>query len=179
MPLRASSPVEREQRSKQSEGCLSAFRMTENGKVKSTLLLYSFFLCLAYIAVYALLFAVLIVPLNDLTSGASPAVTNLVGALVPALLGTAVCAVTWPLCKDRRLMPAAYLWLLALGAACFLTLQLLLMGEGTAQLLVAQFFALFVLAPVVLGCGLSWFLYGRYRKHHPAADAALRLKEGQ
>ena len=52
-------------------------------------------------------------------------------------------------------------------------------GEGTAQLLVAQFFALFVLAPVVLGCGLSWFLYGRYRKHHPAADAALRLKEGQ
>ena len=41
----------------------SAFQMTENGKVKSTLLLYSFCLCWVYIAVYFIAFAFLLDPI--------------------------------------------------------------------------------------------------------------------
>ena len=38
---------------KAADSFWSAFQMTENGKVKSTLLLYSFCLCWVFIAVYA------------------------------------------------------------------------------------------------------------------------------
>lgn len=161
-----------------AESFWSAFQMTENGKVKSTLLLYSFCLCWVFLAVYGLAYAFLTVPLHNLTSGGPTAVENLVGALVPAVLGTAVCSLTWFLSKtEKRLMPAAYIWLFVLALACLITLLILLRGEGEAQLLVLQFFGMFVLTPVLLGGGLAMFLYYRYWKNKPvSADAAALWK---
>ena len=55
---------------KAADSFWSAFQMTENGKVKSTLILYSFCLCWVFIAVYFAAFAFLLDPLDALVSGA-------------------------------------------------------------------------------------------------------------
>lgn len=147
----------------------SAFQMTENGKVKSTLLLNSFCLCAVLIAVYAAAFVFFIDPLHALTADAPILIDNLAGSLVPSIIGTAVCGLTWMLFKEKRTLPMAYLWMLALAAACLITMLILLRDEPQATVLFLQFFVLFVPAPILLGGGLSLFLYNRYRKNRPPA----------
>jgi len=100
----------------------SAFQMMENGRVKSTLMLYSFCLCWVFAAVYGGAIALLIGPLHTLMNGAPVFLENLVTALVPAVLGTAVCGLTWLLPGDKRKLPAAYLWLTLLMLACLIAL---------------------------------------------------------
>ena len=130
--------------------------------MKSTLLLYSFCLCWVFIAVYGAAFALLVTPLHGLIGGAPVLAVNLIEALVPAGLGTAVCALSWLLPGDKRLMPCAFLWVALLMLACLIALLIMLRGEATA--LVLQFFGMFVLAPVLLGGGSSMLLYYRYWK---------------
>ena len=137
--------------------------------MKSTLLLNSFCLCVVLIAVYAAAFVFLIDPLHALTAEAPPLVDNLVGAVVPAVLGAVVCGLTWPLFKEKRTLPMAYLWTLVLALACLITMLILLRGESEATMLFLQFFVLFIPAPILLGGGLSLFLYNHDRKHRPSA----------
>lgn len=153
----------------------SAFQMTENGKVKSTLLLYSFCLCWVFAAVYCACFALLTRPLDALLSGAPVLAVTVVEALIPAAVGTAVCSLTWFLPSDKRLLPASYLWLTLLAAACLVTL-VILMGLESAPLIL-QFFGMFALAPLALGCGVSVFLYYRHwKKHPPRRESGNALK---
>lgn len=157
---------------KAADSFWSAFQMTENGKVKSTLILYSFCLSWVFIAVYFAAFAFLLDPLDALVSGAPKAVVYLVEALVPALVGTVVCALPWPLYKDKRLMLAAFIWIFLLAIACLIAMLILMKDEPEARGLFLQFFAQAVPAPVLLGGGLSAFLYSRYLKKPPAVKEA-------
>ena len=102
---------------KAADSFWSAFQMTENGKVKSTLLLYSFCLCWVFIAVYAALFVFLLDPLDALVSGAPGIVAHVVEAVVPALVGAVVCVLPWPIIKDKRIIPASYTWIFLLSMA--------------------------------------------------------------
>ena len=157
---------------KAADSFWSAFQMTENGKVKSTLILYSFCLCWVFIAVYFAAFAFLLDPLDALVSGAPKVVVYLVEALVPALVGTVVCALSWPLYKDKRLMLAAFIWIFLLAIACLIAMLILMKDEPEARGLFLQFFAQAVPAPVLLGGGLSAFLYSRSGIIPPAVSGA-------
>lgn len=161
--------------SRAADSFWSAFQMTEGGKVKSTLLLYSFCLCWVFIAVYGLAFFFLVPPLHALIGGAPVLLVNLAESLVPAILGAAVCGLAWLLPGDRRLLPASYLWLALLMLACLIALLIMLRGEATA--LVLQFFAMFVLPPILLGGGLSLLLYYRYWKNRVSDTAALEKRK--
>lgn len=149
-----------------------AFQMTENGRVKSTLLLYSFCLCWVLIALYGGCFAVFTGFLNDLLSGLSVTVINIVEALVPALVGTAAAHLTWLLPGDKRLLPASYIWLTLLMLACLISL-IVLMGWESAGLIL-QFFGMFVLAPLALGLGSSVLVYYLYWKKRPPVENPTR-----
>ena len=74
------------------ESFWDAFRLTENGHVKSTLLLNSFCLSILFLAVYGAAFFLLTDPIHAWLALAPRAVENLVSALLPALIGTAICA---------------------------------------------------------------------------------------
>ena len=150
----------------------SAFQMMENGRVKSTLMLYSFCLCWVFAAVYGAAIALLIGPLHMLMAGSPVFLENLVTALVPAVLGTAVCCLTWLLPGDKRKLPAAYLWLTLLMLACLIGL-IMLMGWENAGL-VLQFFGMFVLAPLALGLSSSLLAYYLYWKKRPRAEDSAR-----
>lgn len=66
------------------------------------------------------------------------------------------------------MMLAAYLWLAVLAIACLVAMLIILGGDAQAQMLFLQFFGLFVPAPILLGGGLSLWLYRRYQRHGPS-----------
>lgn len=178
------NPIEEQEYNKKvtkaAESFWSAFQMTENGKVKSTLLLYSFCLCWVFIAVYGVLFFFLLDPLDALTAGLPVFAVNLVEALVPTVAGAAICSLTWFLSRtEKRLLPAAYLWLFLLMLACLITLLIYSNGEREVQLMILQVFGMFVLPPLVLGGGSAMFLYYRYWKNKPPVAPVAELKKRQ
>ena len=149
-----------------------AFQMTENGKVKSTLLLYSFCLCWVLLALYGGCFALLNPWLDGLLQGMPVPLVTLVEALVPAIVGTAVASLVWLLPGDKRLLPAAYIWLALLLLACLVAL-VIMMGLDSAGLIL-QFFGMFTLAPLALGLGSSLLAYYLYWKKRPPAEKEAR-----
>ena len=98
-------------------------------------------------------------PVHALTAGWPILAVHLAEILVPSVLATALCGLTWLLPGDRRLLPATYLWMAALTIACLIAMLVIMNGEAAG--LVLQFFALYTLAPLGLGGALSAFLYCR------------------
>ena len=154
----------------------SAFQMTENGKVKSTLMLYSFCLCWVFLAVYGGCYALFNPWLDSLLQGAPVGLITLAEALIPSAAGTAVCCLVWLLPGDKRLLPASYLWLTLLMLACLVALIILMGLENTGWVL--QFFGMFVLAPLALGVGSSMLLYYQYWKKGPLSPTRQGLGKG-
>ena len=129
-----------EARSRRAESFWNAFRLTENGHVKSTLLLNSFCLSILFLAVYGAAFFLLTDPIHAWLALAPRAVENLVSALLPALIGTAICALTHLICHPQTVL-AAYGWLLLLALASLVTMLLLLRGEGARRCCFCSFSA--------------------------------------
>lgn len=163
-------------RSKAADKFWRSFLFTEGGRVKSTLLLNSFCLSVAFIAVYALAFYWLLDGLHTLVGTAPRLLANLVETLVPALAGTTVCSLAWFISKEKRLLFATYLWMALLALASFITMLIVLNGDPTARMLFFQFFLLLVPAPLLLGGGLSLLLYRRHRGKRLTALCADPLK---
>ena len=149
-----------------------AFQMTENGRVKSTLLLYSFCLCWALLAVYCGCFALFSPLLDNLLQGLPVGLINFLEALIPAAAGTAVGFLAWLLPGDKRLLPASYIWLTLLMLACLIALTVM-MGLDSLGLIL-QFFGMFVLAPLAVGLSTSMLAYYLYWKKRPAAGDPAR-----
>lgn len=144
------------------------FLFTENGKIKSTLIVYSFSLSLLFLAVYFLAFMLLIDPLHGLmegTLGAPVWAINLVEGLVPALLGTALCCSLFFVFKDKRLVPATYVWLCLYALILLIGMLVQLSLQDWSGFL--QLYVLVIPVPVVLGQVVSYKLYARHRDAHP------------
>ena len=131
------------------ESFWDAFRLTENGHVKSTLLLNSFCLSILFLAVYGAAFFLLTDPIHAWLALAPRAVENLVSALLPALIG------------HPQTVLAAYGWLLLLALASLVTMLLLLRGDHGASVLFLQLFGMMVPVPLLMGFGSSWWLLRR------------------
>ena len=154
-----------------------AFQMTENGRVKSTLMLYSFCLCWVLLAVYGGCFALINPWLDSLLKSAGLPVLaiTLLEALLPAAAGTAAASLVWLLPGDKRLLPAAYIWLALLMLACLVALILLMGWDSWDSVsLVLHFFGMFVLAPLATGLGASFLAYHLYSKKRPPAEDPAR-----
>lgn len=151
-----------------------AFQMTENGRVKSTILLYSFCLCWVLLALYGGCYALINPWLEGLLgeSGAPVWLISLLQALLPSAAGTAIASLAWLLPGDKRLLPAGYIWLALLMLACLIGLVILMGWEYAGIIL--QFFGMFVLAPLALGLGSSLPAYYLYWKKRPSAGKAAR-----
>ena len=153
--------AEREkEQARRVESFWDAFRLTENGHVKSTLLLNSFCLSILFLVVYGAAFFLLTDPIHAWLALAPRAVENLVSALLPALIGTAICALTHLICHPQTVL-AAYGWLLLLALASLVTMLLLLRGDHGASVLFLQLFGMMVPVPLLMGFGSSWWLLRR------------------
>lgn len=137
----------------------NAFQLTENGHVKSTLLLNSFCLAILFLVLYFAAFYLLTDPIHHVFASAPSAVENLINALLPALIGTAVCGLSHLVCRPQTVL-AAYLWLLVLAFASLAAMLLMLRGQaGTALFL--SLYAMLVPLPLILGIASSLWLLRR------------------
>lgn len=87
------------------------FTMVENGKLKSTFMMYSFALSFVFLAAYAAAFILLVDPLHRLFSPAAPWLAGIMECLIPALVGAAFSVLCQKIARNKRLAPAAYVWL--------------------------------------------------------------------
>ena len=153
--------AEREKaRAQRADSFWNAFQLTENGHVKSTLLLNSFCLSIVFLAVYFAAFYLLTDPIHALLSSA---VENLANALLPAIVGTAVCGLTHLFCRPQTVL-ASYLWLLALAAAILVVMLLMLHG-GAGTALFLSFYAMLVPASLISGIAVSLWVLRRKGNH--------------
>ena len=141
----------------------SIFLFTKNGRVKSTFIVNSFSLSILFLAVYGLCYFMLIDPLNSLVSAhVSTSLASLVESLVPALIGSVLCCSLFFVIKDKKLVPAGYVWLLLFSLFAFFYLLFSLAPQDRGTFL--SLYALIVPAPLITGGGFSAYLYMKRRR---------------
>ena len=140
----------------------AALFLTEDGRPKSASMLYSFCLSLVFLTVYALLYGFLIDWLETQLASQSVPLRNLFESVVPGLAGTLVCCPLFFAFKDRRLVPAAYLWLIVYALVAVVTMLFLTSGEEFKIFL--YFFGMFVPVGLVSGALASFLLLRRFNR---------------
>jgi hypothetical protein len=139
------------------------FALAENGKLKSTVLINSFALSLLYLAVYILSYSLLLGPVDAMIDKQLPVFwINCIESVIPAAAATALCLTFFLFSRDKRVVPAAYVWLLIFSLILLIALFFALGPEDRPDF--AQLYAMFVPAPLLIGCGSSAAIYLRYRK---------------
>ena len=156
------------------------FTLVEHGKLKSTLLLYSFSMAFLILALYAAAFLLLLRPLDGLVSGRMSApMASWIEGLVPSLLGTGLCVLLQTRIREKRMMPLGFVWLWLMVLPTLAVLLWMLAPEDRAVYL-ASIAAPMALLPLAIGTASSFFLYIRHmRSAVPGRDAEGTLHEPQ
>ena len=165
-----------ERRKERADSFWSAFQFTENGKPKSSLVVYTFSLSILFAAAYFLCYEGAIRLLTEPLSALPAWGSNLLIALLASAAGAVVCCLPHRFFSDKRLVFGGHLWLCAYAAAV-LVIMLCLLGftEGFLSFLV--FFAWFILPPTAAGTVASALLYRRDRAKKPLAEQEPEWKK--
>ncbi|MDL2235322.1 hypothetical protein LJC07_04110 [Christensenellaceae bacterium OttesenSCG-928-L17] len=140
--------------------------LTPEGRPKSAKLLYTFCLSIVFMLVYGLCYWFLTDPLEAAFQNASPFVRRLFEAIVPGLLGSALCCLFWFVFKDKSYLPTIYTWLAVFALAVLITL--LFLTEEDLMGMMLQLYAMLVPTGLISGSVFSWYMYVRWRRSRPA-----------
>jgi len=155
---------EQDRRKSKADRFWSAFLFTENGKPKSSFLVYTFSLSFVFAVVYVLCYELSIRLLTDPLSALPSNAGNLVISLLASVLGAAICCIPHFFFKDKRLVFGGHLWLLAYALAILITMLIIMRDtDGIAAFL--NFFGWFITIPVAVGCVAGGVLCRMH--HHP------------
>ena len=150
--------------------------LDEKGAPKSAVLLYSFLLAIVFVLIYLAAYLILLDPLENLFSGASVAVRNIVQYLIPAVAGSIPCvALYFAFPKQKQIVPYAFLWMAVLLIAIMI-FELLLIDWSDAWT-EYQLFLVILAIPLAVSvfCGgiPATFLYRRdMKKEREAREKA-------
>ena len=135
------------------------FRFTKNGKMKSGTVVYSFSLTALFIIVYGAAYYFLIDVLAPLTNGLPIWISDLIGAVVPALLGCMICLIPVLLLSERKYALYAYVWIAVFALMFLIAMIVQLKDEKDALSVFIRLFIIMVPAPLILGSGSTWYFY--------------------
>ena len=97
--------------------------LTEEGKPKSTTLIYSFSLSLLFIVVLLVSYWLLLEPLEKAFEGNSVLLRNIMEYSVPALVGCLPCvALSFAFREKMNLVPAAFTWVTIIALIVIITM---------------------------------------------------------
>lgn len=136
--------------------------LTEEGRPKSAMFLYSFCLSLLFLIVYSLSYGFLIDVIEKSFPGSTVLVRNILQSVLPGLAATLVCCSFFFLFPDKRLIPAAYLWLAVYAVIAFVTMAFMSSGEELQIFL--YFFAMLVPVGLISGGLISFLLLNRHNR---------------
>ena len=156
-----------------------AFLLTENGKPKSSFLIYTFCLSFVLMAVYALI-EWLIIDLSaclNFLNALNAAVGNTLLSLVFGLVGGAVCNLPNLFLKDKRLVFGAHLWLIAYVLFCTIAMAFIMNASGNPGWSgfwnFAKLVGWFAVIPLIFGILIAFRFYRRApkpEKHEPEPE---------
>lgn len=141
-----------------------SFLLTEDGKPKSGLFTYTFFLSVLFLALYMGGFSLTIEYLTVPLSGLSPAVGNLIQSVLVGCGGILAALVIHRLCSDKRLAFGTHLLLAAYVVVCAVALVIMLWGDWEAIHAMFTFALWFAVIPVAMGLVVTFFLFRRDHK---------------
>lgn len=139
------------------------FTMVENGKLKSTFMMYSFALSFVFLAAYAFAFILLVEPLHGLFSPMAPWLAGIMECLIPALAGSIFCVGCQKIARNKRLASAAFLWLALYGAAT-LVITLTSFERSDWGLLLSLLVQVIPL-PLLIGGGWTFLIAKKHERH--------------
>lgn len=130
-----------------------------SGDLKKILSLSSLMMSLLILFVYLIVY-ILLTPLLDRLIGSGPVLlVTLAEALIPAVIGTAVIMLTWPLFRDKRVLPAAYLWLALFALVILIGVLFRLRDDAAAGRTFLYIYLWDVLPPLIIGSIAAWKRY--------------------
>lgn len=145
----------------------------KNGKVKSALLVYSFATAILFSIFYFVFFMLFVDPIHVFFYKFNLSVgwMNFFENWIPAAFASVFCNGLHFIVKDKRIIPAAYLWILLLA---FLSIGYVQMTYDAESLKVFwYFFFMLIPAPLVTGCALSGIVYAWYLENEKKRKKAL------
>jgi len=156
-------PPKNEKKKSKADRFWESFLFTENGKPKSSLMIYTFCLSFVFLAVYVVCFLLMISLLTNSLSSLPAFVSNALVGILASAIGVFICCIPHRFMQDKRLVFGAHLWLLLYAIASLIAMLIMLAGEATNVLLV--FFGWFVAIPLAVSLPVTAYLYRR--DHHP------------
>ncbi len=166
---------EKGQLSRKVDQICQAIFLTENGKPKSALLIYSFSLALLFIVVFIVSYMLLLEPLEMAFKNMSVFVRNLVEYTIPALVGCIPClSLSFAFRERKNMVAASFSWLDVIVIIMFVTMAFMVdKGDwATEYRLFLTVLGLPMLISAVLGTVGSQVIYRKRRRAE-----ALRMEK--
>ena len=141
--------------------------LTEEGKPKSTLLIYSFSLALLFIVVFLVSYWLLLEPLEKALSDSSVMLRNIVEYTVPAVAGCIPCvALSFAFKVRMNMVPAAFTWLCVIDLIMIVTMVFMVdrTDWATEYRLFLTIVGIPMLISAALGTVASQVVYRRRKK---------------
>lgn len=157
-----------------------ALFLDENGKPKSAAFLYSFLLAFLFGGIYAAAYLLLLDPLHLAFAGLPTFWQNVLQYLLPAIAGSVPCVLSIFLFRgeNKRLVPNAYLWLLAILVLVMLAALLLIdwSDAATEYGLFWMILGLPILVSALVGGIPTFLLYRRELKKRKAIEEQAKSR---
>ena len=137
-----------------------SFLLTEDGKPKSGLLIYTFCLSFVFLGIYIVAFWMVIEELSDPLASLPPVLGNLIQSVLVGVAASALSGLMHILLPDKRLAFGTHLWLALYVVASVITLAILL-KEAELIGTMLMFALWFAVIPLAMGLTVTYLLYRR------------------
>ena len=140
------------------------FRFTKDGKMKSATITYSVTYAVLYLIVYGAAYYFLIDILAPLTAGMPIWLSDMIGAVVPGVIGTLVCLIPMKLFSDKRPAFLGFVWIAVFAVIFLAAMIIMLKDDRDALSIFLRLFVIMVPVPLLLGGGAAWFIWKKSEK---------------
>ena len=154
------SKARKEKLQKLEKSFWRSFLLTEDGKPKSGLLIYTFCLSFVFLGIYILAFWMVIEELSDPLASLPPVLGNLIQSVLVGVAASALSGLMHILLPDKRLAFGTHLWLALYVVASVITLAILL-KEAELIGTMLMFALWFAVIPLAMGLTVTYLLYRR------------------
>ena len=137
------------------------FRFTKDGKMKSGTFAYSITYAALILVVYGAAYYFMIDVLAPLTKDLAPWLANLIGAIVPALVGALICLIPIELISNKKPFFLGYVWIAIFALIFLIAMIILLKDDRDALSIFLHLFIIMVPAPLLIGGGSALYLWKR------------------
>ena len=137
------------------------FRFTKDGKMKSGTFAYSITYAALILVVYGAAYYFMIDVLAPLTKDLAPWLANLIGAIVPALVGALICLIPIELISNKKPFFLGYVWIAVFALMFLIAMIILLKDDREALSIFLHLFVIMVPAPLLIGGGSALYLWKR------------------